>query len=50
MFFFEWLVPTILVIALGTLIFYFAVRNREGAGVRTEGRTVVDKPEEKPDR
>ena len=46
MFFYEWLVPTVAVLAIATWVFYLAVRNRAGAGVRTEGRTVLDKPVE----
>jgi hypothetical protein len=29
-------------------VFYLVVRNRGAQGVRTEGRTLLDKPEENP--
>jgi len=45
MFFYEWVVPLIGIFILAAAIFYFAVRNRAGAGIRTQGRTVVDKPD-----
>jgi len=40
-----WLFP--LLFALGVLLwaFYMVMRNRGGAGVRTDGRTLVDKPD-----
>jgi len=45
MFFYEWVVPFIGILVIAAAIFYFAVRNRAGAGIRTQGRTVVDKPD-----
>lgn len=41
-----WLVP--LLVALGVLLwaFYIVIRNQGGAGARTDGRTLVDKPDE----
>ena len=43
MFFFEWVIPLILVVLIATFLFYMSIRNRAGAGVRTEGTTYVDK-------
>ena len=41
-----WLVPALVVLAVVIWVFYLAVRFKGGSGVRTEGRTVVDKPTE----
>ena len=46
MFFFEWVIPLILVVLIGTFLFYMSIRNRSGAGVRTDGITYVDKTPE----
>jgi hypothetical protein len=43
MFFFEWVIPLLLVVIMASFLFYMSVRNCEGAGVRTDGRTCVDK-------
>jgi hypothetical protein len=45
MFFYEWVVPFIGILVIAAAIFYFAVKNRAGAGIRSEGRTVFDKPD-----
>lgn len=41
-----WLIP--LLVALGVLLwaFYMLVRIQGGSGIRTEGRTLLDKPDE----
>jgi hypothetical protein len=39
-----WLLPLIAVMSIGIWMFYLAVRLTGGTGVRSEGRTVVDKP------
>ncbi len=39
-----WLVPAVVVLALVLLGFYLVVKYKGGAGVRTDGKTVVDKP------
>ena len=39
-----WLVPLLIVLVLIVAILYLAVRNKGGGGVRTEGRTVHDRP------
>jgi hypothetical protein len=44
-----WLVPAVVILVLALGIFYLAVRAKGGSGVRTEGRTVVDKPVEDED-
>jgi len=41
-----WLLPLMAVLSAGLWTFYLAVRLTGGRGVRTEGRTVVDKPVE----
>ena len=43
MFFFEWVVPILAVVAIGVVIFYLSVCSKPDAGVRSPGRTVVDK-------
>jgi hypothetical protein len=44
MFFYEWVVPSLAVLAIAVWLFYSAIKNKAGAGVRTDGHTVVDKP------
>jgi hypothetical protein len=46
MFFFEWLIPLLAVMCIGTVLFYLSVKNRPGAGIRTDGTTFVDKSSE----
>ena len=41
-----WLLPLLAILALVLLGFYLIVRFRGGSGIRTEGRTVVDKPDD----
>jgi hypothetical protein len=41
-----WLVPVIIVGLAVIWGFYLLIRNRGGSGVRTDGRTVLDKPDE----
>lgn len=41
-----WLIPVLGVVALMVFIFYLVMRHKGGSGVRTEGRTLVDKPVE----
>ena len=40
-----WLVPAPVILFLGLCGFYLLIKFKGGTGVRTEGRTVVDKPE-----
>lgn len=39
-----WLLPLLVALSLALVIFYVLVRFTGGTGVRTEGRTLVDKP------
>jgi hypothetical protein len=41
-----WLIPALILLILILTIFYLAIRSKGGSGVRTEGRTVHDKPTE----
>jgi hypothetical protein len=41
-----WLIPLLVVLALVLWGFYGAVKNQGGPGIRTEGRTLVDKPDD----
>ncbi len=41
-----WLVPILVVFAIVLVSFYLLLRFKGGTGVRTEGKTLVDKPEE----
>jgi hypothetical protein len=50
MFFYEWVVPFLAVCIIVAAIFYLTVRNRSGAGIRTEGRTVYHKSGSEDDR
>ena len=41
-----WLIPALIVLAAILCAFYIIVRFTGGSGVRTEGRTVHDSPQE----
>ena len=41
-----WLIPALVILFLAVGLFYLLVRFTGGSGVRTDGRTVVDKPVE----
>ena len=41
-----WLIPVLLILLAVLGIFYLVVKNHGGSGARTEGRTLVDKPDE----
>lgn len=43
-----WLVPAVLIAFLVVVAFYLVLRTWGGSGVRTEGQTVLDKPDEEP--
>ena len=45
-----WLIPALVILAVCLSAFYLIVRFTGGTGVRTEGRTLVDKPDEDEDR
>jgi len=44
-----WLIPLLVVFTLVLWGFYLVVQHKGGTGVRTEGKTVLDKPEEEHD-
>lgn len=44
-----WLIPVLVILALVLFAFYLMMKYRGGPGVRTEGKTVVDKPLEEHD-
>ena len=44
-----WLIPALVILALVLVGFYLLLRVRGGSGVRTEGRTLMDKPEPEED-
>ena len=41
-----WLIPLMALASLVLWSFYFFIKNQGGTGVRTEGRTLVDKPDD----
>lgn len=41
-----WLVPVLILLLVLLLSFYLLIKFRGGTGVRTDGRTLLDKPEE----
>ena len=41
-----WLIPMVLVLLIILVVFYLVIRNQGGSGARTEGRTLLDKPDE----
>ncbi len=43
-----WLIPALIILLIVLVIFFLVVKKRGGTGVRTEGRTLVDKPDEEP--
>jgi len=44
-----WLIPALVILAIVLLLFYLIVKLKGGSGVRTEGRTLMDKPEPEED-
>ncbi|HET7624872.1 MAG TPA: hypothetical protein VFM25_06355 [Verrucomicrobiae bacterium] len=44
-----WLIPAIAIAIIILWSFYATVKNRGGSGIRSEGRTMVDKPAEEED-
>jgi hypothetical protein len=44
-----WLVPALVILAIVLFGFYLVVKLRGGSGIRTEGRTLIDKPEPEED-
>jgi hypothetical protein len=45
-----WVIPLLVLLGLAVWIFYMAVKRTGGPGIRTDGRTVVDKPVEDNDK
>lgn len=43
-----WLVPVLIFLFAVLLCFYLLIKFRGGTGVRTDGRTLLDKPDEEP--
>jgi hypothetical protein len=41
-----WLIPALVILLLVLVGFYLIIRFKGGSGVRTEGRTMVDKPDD----
>jgi hypothetical protein len=41
-----WLVPALILLFVLLFSFYLFIKFRGGTGVRTDGRTLVDKPDE----
>ena len=44
-----WLIPSLVLLGIILLIFYLVVKLKGGSGVRTDGRTLMDKPEPEED-
>ncbi len=44
-----WLLPALAVLVVVLWTFYLVLKSRGGSGVRTEGKTVLDKPTEEHD-
>ncbi len=44
-----WLIPALIIFLLVIIGFYLVLKHRGGSGVRSTGRTVVDKPVEDQD-
>lgn len=45
-----WLIPVLAIAAVIVWLFYMSIRNQAGAGERTDGRTMADKPPPEEDR
>ncbi len=41
-----WLIPVLVLFFIVLWVFYLVIRYSGGSGARTEGRTLMDKPEE----
>lgn len=44
-----WLIPTLIILVAVLWALYLLIKYRGGSGVRTEGKTVVDKPVDEED-
>ena len=40
-----WVIPAAIILLVGVAAFYIVLKVAGGTGVRTDGRTLVDKPE-----
>jgi hypothetical protein len=47
--FYSWLIPILVLVVIGLLAFFYSIKFSGGSGVRTRGRTVVEKPVEDDD-
>jgi hypothetical protein len=45
-----WLIPALVVLFIVLSVFYLVVKLKGGSGIRTEGRTLMDKPEAEEDQ
>ena len=45
-----WLIPALIVLAVILMVFYLVVKVKGGSGVRTDGRTLMDRPEPEEDQ
>lgn len=43
-----WLIPALVLLFLVLVGFYLLIKFRGGSGVRTDGRTLLDKPDDNP--
>jgi hypothetical protein len=41
-----WLIPLMVAVGIAIWVFYELIKHQGGTGVRTEGRTLVDRPDE----
>ena len=44
-----WLIPVLVILAMVLIGFYFVVKLKGGSGVRSDGRTLMDRPEPEED-
>lgn len=44
-----WLIPVLVIVVLALFGFYFVIKSKGGSGFRSEGRTLMDKPEPEED-
>ena len=44
-----WLLPALVILFMAIVVFYVSIKCAGGSGVRTDGRTLLDKPVEEDD-
>lgn len=44
-----WLIPVLVILAIVLASFYLLIRFKGGSGVRTQGKTLLDKPSDEQD-